>query len=184
MDLLAIIVNTIYGFIFAPFAVCNLFYGAIQYFKRNQTLDSAIALADKILYTAGLVYFIIFLLNTLLILQIHNAYDIFGKYASSYWLQTSIWFLCSQAIRIPFIKRIGLFRILFSVILLISIQYYTSLGTNIARDYPDIEWTKLLKPTFIYFILFAKSFLFGLFCIAFVLRNKRRRQQIILDEDG
>ena len=182
-DLFSIINSSIYGYIFVPFAVCNLVYVLSNMFVKNQTLNKSISYAEKIFYTSGIVYIIVFVLNTLVIILNYNEYDIFGKYALSYWPQASIWILASQLLRFDFIKKFSLFRILISIFILISIEYYIILGATIARDYPAVEWSKIFKPGFVYAILFAKSFLFGFFCYAFVLRNIESKQDAILDEE-
>lgn len=182
-DLFGIINSSIYGYILVPFAVCNLVYVLSNIFVKNPTFKKTISFAEKIFYTSGVIYTIVFILNTIVIILNYNEYDIFGKYALSYWPQVSIWIIASQLFRFDFIKKYSLFRILISIFILISFEYYTILGTTIARDYPDVEWGKLFKPGFVYAILFTKSLLFGFFCYAFVLRNAVSKEDAILDEE-
>ncbi len=161
MDLLNVILNLIYGFIFVPFAVCNLIYTGIKPFSKNTTLTRTITFAENIFQKFGLAYFIVLIINTLITSLIISDYSIFfGNLLMAYWLQPIIWISCSQLLQIPLIKKYSLFRILISIFILISIEYYIVLGSTIVRDYPNIAWDKLFKPGFIYAILFTKSFLF------------------------
>lgn len=182
IELFVVVINGIYGYLFVPFAVCNLAYVVFKTFNKTQALKDTIVLADKIFYYAGIAYLVLFILNTLLITIIYVDYDIYGKYAIAYWVQPLAWFICSQLIGFYFIKKYSLFRIVISIFLLISFEYYTILLSTIMRDYPDVDWIKLLKPTFIYVLLFVKSLAYGFFCFAFAIRNKTKRNNDVLDE--
>lgn len=183
MDYLPVIISFIYGYIFVPFAICNLLYVVVKQFNKSKTLQATADFGEQIFYTAGVVYFIVFLINTLRIYLYYNGSGLFEKYTESYWTQASIWIICSQLLRYDFIRKYSIFRILISVFVLISIHYYAILASTISRDYPYVEWVKLFKPSFIYAILFTKSFVFGFFCYAYVLRKEKRRNAAILDEE-
>ena len=165
-----------------PFAVCNLAYVVVKILNKTQALKETIALADKIFYYAGIVYLVFFILNTLLITFIYTGYDIYGKYAIAYWVQPLAWIICSQLIGFEVIKKYSFFRVLLSLFILFSFEYYTILATTIARDFPDVNWCGLLKPTFIYVILFVKSLVYGFFCYSFAMRRKVKRNDDVLDE--
>jgi len=65
----------------------------------------------------------------------------FGKYWFGYWVQPLLWVSLTQLLRIKTIRKNVLLRILFSFLLIFSIEKYVIMMVAFHRDYLPSSWT-------------------------------------------
>jgi len=93
----------------------------------------------------------------------------FGKYWFGFWLQPIIWILLTQLLRINFLRKNLLFRIIISLSFVLTLERITIILTSLHRDYLPSSWTMYsgnwnfgLGPFDVFLGLFFKIFLFVL----------------------
>lgn len=101
----------------------------------------------------------------------------FGKYWFGYWVQPLLWISITQLLRIKAIKKNIILRILFSILLIHSIERIIIIITSFHRDYLPSSWTMYsdfqLYPSNIMLSLLLKIILFLTFVGIFHLINKK-----------
>jgi hypothetical protein len=165
---------------FTGFGLYSLLFLFISIFTKKALLFKVDEEAKKFISFIGIIYFIIWIIGTIVFYTESNIEEqnsmlnrMFGKYWIGFWVQPILWFLITQLLRIKKIWKNVLLRILFSVLLIISIEKCIVIITSFHRDYLPSSWRMYndlgIYPSNFFFALLVKIIMFLLFVWIFYL---------------
>ena len=64
-----------------------------------------------------------------------------GQYSFGYWLQPLFWLIITQLVRLHFVRRFLIFRLLICVSFVLTFERFVIIVTSIHRDYIPGSWT-------------------------------------------
>lgn len=100
----------------------------------------------------------------------------FGAYWFGFWLQPLLWFSITQLLRLEKIRRNILLRLIFSFLLILSIERMVIILTSFHRDYLPSSWTMHssgIYPSNIFLELVMKVSIFLLFVGIFTMISRK-----------
>ena len=159
---------------FTAFGLYSLFFLLLSLFIKNVVLQKIDNEMTKFISFVGAVYFIAWIIGVFIFYAESNTEEqnsmlnrMFGKYWFGIWTQPILWFLVTQLLRVKrFCKNIFL-RILFSFILIISIERFIIFITFFQRDYLPSSFTMYhdldIYPSNLILALFCKIIVFFFF---------------------
>ena len=134
-----------FGYYSILFFLTRLFTKNNQY--KNFLRDFDRSVVEFIIYLGFVWLFLWFLGLFLFYLGLENEaareefYDrLFGEYAYAVWLQPIFWFSLTQLLRIDIIKKYLIFRVLLSVLFVLTFEMVTILVTSWHSDYLPSSW--------------------------------------------
>ncbi|MDX6183545.1 hypothetical protein SGQ44_14910 [Flavobacterium sp. Fl-77] len=151
---------------FTAFGLYSLFFLLLSIFIKNVVLYKIDNEAIKFISFVGVVYFIVWIIGLFVFYAESNTEEqnimlnrMFGKYWFGIWTQPILWFLVTQLLRVKRIYKNIFLRILFSFMLIISIERFILLTISFHRDYLPSSWT-IYNDLDIY----PSNFILAVFC--------------------
>lgn len=93
----------------------------------------------------ALVWLIAVIFNYFLVLETDEKaqfiHRITGPYSFGYWFQPLFWLILTQLLRIRFVNRFLLFRILIVIPFILTFERFVIIVTSLHRDYLPSSWT-------------------------------------------
>ena len=159
---------------FTAFGLYSLLSLFISIFTKSVILAKIDKEATNFISFVGVVYFIVWIIGMFVFYSESNPEDrsnmlnrMFGKYWFGVWAQPILWFLVTQLLRKESVYKNIFFRILFSIMLIISIERFIIITTSLHRDYLPSSWTMYndldIYPPNFFLALFCKIIMFLLF---------------------
>lgn len=169
---------------FISFGLFTILYLFFSIFIKNSTIKKIDEESSQFISFIGIIYLIVWITGLFIQLNILNEEDktsllnrMFGKYWFGYWIQPLLWISITQLLRIKAIRKNIILRILFSILLILSIERIIIIITSFHRDYLPSSWTMYsdfqLYPSNIMLSLLLKIILFLTFVGIFHLINKK-----------
>lgn len=169
---------------FISFGLFTILYLFFSIFIKNSTIKKIDEESSQFISFIGIIYLIVWITGIFIQLNILNEEDktsllnrMFGKYWFGYWVQPLLWISITQLLRIKAIRKNIILRILFSILLILSIERIIIIITSFHRDYLPSSWTMYsdfqLYPSNIMLSLLLKIILFLTFVGIFHLINKK-----------
>jgi hypothetical protein len=169
---------------FTAFGLFTILYFLFRIFIKNPIIKKVDEESNRFISFIGIVYLILWLIGIFVELYILNEEDrtmllsrMFGKYWFGYWIQPLLWVLITQLLRFITIRKNIFLRILFSILLMISIERMIIIITSFHRDYLPSSWTMYneigIYPSNLVLSLFLKIIVFLVFVgIFYSINNK------------
>jgi molybdopterin-containing oxidoreductase family membrane subunit len=131
--------------LFSAFGLYTLLFLIIRIFNRKQYLLEIDKKSCDFISFIGLIYFSCFFIWIILELSFKKDNDlsdrIFGRYWFGFWMQPTFWIILSQLLRIQKIANNILFRIVSSILFILSFEKIVIITTSLHRDYLPSSWT-------------------------------------------
>jgi hypothetical protein len=169
---------------FTAFGLYSLFFLITSIFTKKTFIFKVDEEAKKFISFVGIIYFIIWIVGTIVFYTESNLEEqnsllnrMFGKYWVGFWVQPILLFSITQLLRIKKIWKNVLLRIIFSFLLIFSIEKFVIMIISFNRDYLPSSWTMYsdlgIYPSNFILALFVKIIMFLLFVWIFYLFNKK-----------
>lgn len=133
---------------FTAFGLFTILYLFLSIFIKKEILYQIDEEANKFISFIGILYLIIWIIGIVVEFNILNEEDkismlnrIFGKYWFGFWIQPLLWVAITQLLRFKKIRKNILLRLLFSLLLILSIERMVIIYTTFHRDYLPSSWT-------------------------------------------
>lgn len=169
---------------FTAFALFTIFYLLVSVFIKKPILQKIDDEAVQFIALSGIVYFLVWIIGIFVFYAESNLEEqsvmvnrMFGRYWFGVWLQPILWFAVTQLLRFKKVRKNALLRIVFSLVLLISIEKLVILITSLHRDYLPSSWTMYndlgIYPSNYFLALLVKIIVFLLFVgIYYLVKNQ------------
>lgn len=152
---------------FTAFGLYSLLFLIVSIFTKKLILQKVDEEATQFISFTGIIYYLgwiigvlIFYLESDLEEQTNMLNRMFGQYWFGILLQPILWLIITQLLRIKIIRKNVLLRILFSFLLIISIERLVILTTTLHRDYLPGSFTMYndldIFPSNFFLMLLAK----------------------------
>lgn len=159
---------------FTAFGLYSLLFLFLSIFTRRTLLYKLDEEAKKFISFVGIVYLIVWIVGIFVFYTESNVEEqnsmlnrMFGKYWIGFWVQPILWFLITQLLRIKRVWKNTILRIIFSLLLIISIEKYIIIITSFHRDYLPSSWTMYsdlgIYPSNFFLELLVKIIMFLIF---------------------
>ncbi|WP_298141371.1 hypothetical protein [Flavobacterium sp.] len=169
---------------FTGFGLFTILYFLFRIFIRNPFIKKIDEESNRFISFIGIVYLILWFIGIIVELYFLNDEDrsmllsrMFGKYWFGYWIQPLLWALITQLLRFKTIRKNIILRILFSILLMISIERMIIIITSFHRDYLPSSWEMYNEigfyPSNFVLSLFLKIIVFLVFVGIFYSINKK-----------
>ncbi len=126
---------------FTAFGLYSLLFLIISILTKNSILYKVDEEASNFISFVGVIYFTIWIIGIFVFYFESNAEEqnlllnrLFGKYWFGIWAQSILWFLITQLLRIKRVYKNIFLRILFSFILMVSIERFVIFITSFHRE--------------------------------------------------
>ena len=169
---------------FTAFGLFTLLYFISSIFIKAPFLKNIDEESNRFISFIGILYLVLWIIGMFIALYTLNQEEknnflqrIFGKYWLGFWIQPLLWVLITQLLRFKSIRKNIFLRVLFSVLLILSIERMIIISTSLQRDYLPSSWTMYqefgIYPSNLMLALFLKILVFLLFTGIFYLTNKK-----------
>ena len=159
---------------FTAFGLFTILYLFLSIFIKKEILHQIDDEANKFISFIGILYLIIWIIGIIVEFNILNEEDkismlnrIFGKYWFGFWIQPLLWVVITQLLRFKKIRKNILLRLLFSLLLIISIEKMILISITFHRDYLPSSWTMYneldIYPSNFILLILLKIFIFLIF---------------------
>ncbi|MCP2028619.1 molybdopterin-containing oxidoreductase family membrane subunit [Flavobacterium sp. HSC-32F16] len=133
---------------FIAFGLYTILYLLISIFIKSPKLSKIDEEVVHFISSAGVVYFLVWIIGLCIFYvesnleeQISMTNRMFGKYWVGFWLQPILWFVVTQLLRLKKVSKNIFFRVIFSFILIISIERFVIIVISFHGDYLPSFWT-------------------------------------------
>ncbi|MCD9575066.1 hypothetical protein [Flavobacterium soyae] len=133
---------------FTAFGLYSILYLIVSIFIKKPILYKIDEEAVKFISLAGVIYFAVWIIGFFVFYAESNPEEksdmlnrMFGKYWIGYWTQPILWFALTQLLRFKKVSKNALLRIVFSFLLIVSIEQFIIFITSFHRDYLPSSWT-------------------------------------------
>ena len=169
---------------FTAFGLFTILYFLLRIFIKKPIIKKVDEESNRFISFIGIIYLILWLIGIFVELFILNEEDrtillsrMFGKYWFGYWIQPLLWVVITQLLRFKTIRKNIFLRMLFSILLMISIEKMIIIITSFHRDYLPSSWTMYneigIYPSNLVLSLFLKIIVFLVFVgIFYSINNK------------
>lgn len=159
---------------FTAFGLFTILYLFLSIFIKKEILHQIDEEANKFISFIGILYLIIWIIGIIVEFNILNEEDkismlnrIFGKYWFGFWIQPLFWVVITQLLRFKKIRKNILLRLLFSLLLILSIEKMILISITFHRDYLPSSWTMYneldIYPSNFILLILLKIFIFLIF---------------------
>ena len=171
---------------FTAFGLYTFLFLIVSIFSKKPIIKKIDEEANGFISFAGVMYFTVWIIGIFVFYAEGNTEEqtsmlnrMFGKYWFGYWVQPLLWVSLTQLLRIKTIRKNVLLRILFSFLLIFSIEKYVIMMVAFHRDYLPSSWTMYndlsIYPSNFFLMLLAKILMFLLFVGIYYLIKSRIR---------
>lgn len=169
---------------FTAFGLYSILFLIVSIFLKKPLLAKIDDETVKFISLVGVIYFTIWVIGIFVFYAENNPEEkisminrMFGKYWIGFWSQSILWFVITQSLRFRRIRKNVLLRILFSFLLILSIEKIIIFTVTFHRDYLPSSWTTYsdlnIYPSNFLLSLLMKIILFLLFVgIYYVIKNQ------------
>lgn len=169
---------------FTAFGLYTFLFLIVSIFTKKPIIKKMDDEANGFIALAGVIYFAVWIIGIFVFYADSNIEEktsmlsrMFGKYWFGYWLQPVLWVSLTQLLRIRAIRKNVLLRLLFSFLLIFSIEKYVIMMVAFHRDYLPGSWTMYndlsIYPSNFFLMLLAKILMFLLFVGIYYLIKSR-----------
>ena len=131
------------------FGLYSIFYFITSQFKRDSViLKEFDSYACRTVVFLGLVYFVVFVIAFVLFCNQSAENDkrefitrITGPYWFGYFLQPLFWIGLTQLMRIKALQRSTIFRVIMSLMFVLTFELFVIITTSLERDYLPGSWS-------------------------------------------
>ncbi|OOV18566.1 hypothetical protein [Flavobacterium sp. LM4] len=167
---------------FAAYGLITILYLILSIFTKNQLIKQVDEQSNRSISFVGIIYLIVWMIATITDL---NSIDeeskasllsrMFGEYWFTVWLQPFLWFSITQLLRFKVIRKNILLRLVFSILLILSIERIVIIITSFHRDYLPSSWSMYssIYPSNIFIKLPMRISFFLAFVGFFVFINRK-----------
>lgn len=136
--------------IFVGFGLYSIIYFILRAFLKDKTFISDFDnSAVQLIIHLGFIWLALWLVGTFVFynsleneIQKGEYYEyLTGKYAFAIWTQPLFWFLLTQLYRLKFIKKHLIFRIIISLLFVLTYERFIIIVTSLHSDYLPSSWT-------------------------------------------
>lgn len=172
---------------FIAFGLYTILYLLISIFIKNPTLLKIDEEAVQFISLTGIVYFIVWIIGICIFYTESNLEEqsnminrMFGRYWFGFWFQPVLWFVVTQLLRFKKVSKNVFLRLIFSFVLIISIERFVIIVISFHRDYLPSSWTMYndldFYPSNYFLALIAKIIVFLLFVgIYYLLKSQLKK---------
>ncbi|MEO8516688.1 MAG: hypothetical protein ABI426_08090 [Flavobacterium sp.] len=169
---------------FTAFGLFTILYLLLSLSFKKQILHQIDEQSTKFISFVGIVYLILWIVCLIIELNVFNEEDkaqllhlMFGQYWFGFWTQPLLWFIITQLLRFRRISKNILLRLLFSLLLMVSIERIVIIYTSFHRDYLPSSWAMSselgIYPSSFVLTLLIKILLFLMFVGIFYFLNSK-----------
>lgn len=168
---------------FSAYGLTTLLYLILLPFIKNPLLKKLDNQSNLFISFIGVVYLITISTTTLVLLNIldeesktHLLHRMFGKYWVGFWIQPLLSFSITQFLRFEAVRKNILLRLLFSLLLILSIEKMVIIFTSFHRDYLPSSWSmshNSFYPSNLFLELLMKVSIYLLFVGLFFFIKKK-----------
>jgi hypothetical protein len=133
---------------FIAFGLYSILYVITSLFTKSSVLKIIDEYASKVIVHVSVIFFLVWIILILSTYSQSTEEDragmiqrMFGKYWFGFWFQPILWLLSTQLLRFQKIRSGKIWRIICSILLLISIEQFVIIVTLIHRDYLPDSWS-------------------------------------------
>jgi len=167
---------------FTAYGLITILYLILSIFTKNQLIKQVDEQSNRSISFVGIIYLIVWMIATITDL---NSIDeeskasllnrMFGEYWFTVWLQPFLWFSITQLLRFKVIRKNILLRLVFSILLILSIERIVIIITSFHRDYLPSSWSMYssIYPSNIFIELPMRISFFLVFVGFFVFINRK-----------
>lgn len=167
---------------FAAYGLITILYLILSIFTKNQLIKQVDEQSNRSISFVGIIYLIVWMIATITDL---NSIDeeskasllnrMFGEYWFTVWLQPFLWFSITQLLRFKVIRKNILLRLVFSILLILSIERIVIIITSFHRDYLPSSWSMYssIYPSNIFIELPMRISFFLVFVGFFAFINRK-----------
>lgn len=170
---------------FIAFGLYSMLFLLVSIFTKKPILQKVDEEATQFISFIGVIYFSLFIIGIFIFYKENNLEEqnsmlnrMFGKYWFGFWLQPILWFAITQLLRIKRISKSIILRIIFSFLLIVSIERFVILTTALHRDYLPSSYRMyndldIIYPSNFFLSLIMKIVMFLLFVgIYYLIKNR------------
>ena len=173
-DTIRTLLQIIIGDFFISFGLFTFLYYLIAWAIKKPVVTKIDAAACSLISLVGIVFMALWIVELILHFtegdpteRSHFINRILGRYGFGIWLQPLLWFSITQLLRFPKIQRNVLLRLLFSCMLIVSIEQFVIITTAMERDYLPGTWfmysSQAIYPSNILLAIILKIIVFLIF---------------------
>ncbi|KOP38381.1 hypothetical protein DBB36_17310 [Flavobacterium sp. WLB] len=159
---------------FTAFGLYSILFLIVSIFIKKPILYKIDEEAVKFISLAGVIYFTVWIIGIFVFYAESNPEEksamlnrMFGEYWFGIWSQPILWFALTQLLRFKKVSKNALFRIVFSFLLIVSIERFMIFIITLHRDYLPSSWTMYrdldIYPSNFFLALLMKIMVFLLF---------------------
>lgn len=169
---------------FTAFGLYSLLFLFLSIFIKKTFLYILDEEIKKFISFVGIVYLIVWIVGIFVFYTESNVEEqnsmlnrMFGKYCFGFWVQPILWFSITQLLRFKRLWKNVILRIIFSFLLIISIEKYIIIITSFHSDYLPSSWTMYsdlgIYPSNLFLKLLFKIIMFLIFVgIYYTITNR------------
>lgn len=169
---------------FTAFGLYSILYLIVSIFIKKPILYKIDEEAVKFISLAGVIYFTVWIMGIFVFYVENNPEEksallnrMFGKYWFGIWFQPILWLALTQLLRFKKVSKNAFLRIVFSFLLLVSIERFIIFITSFHRDYLPSSWTMYrdldIYPSNFFLALLIKIIFFLFFVGMYYLVKKQ-----------
>lgn len=169
---------------FTAFGLYSLLFLLVSIFFKKPILFALDEETSKFISFVGILYLLVWVTGIIFFYAVGDVEEqnqmihrMFGKYWFGFWTQSILWFAVTQLLRIKRVRKNVLLRILFSFLLIVSIEKFVILTVTFHRDYLPGSWTMYndleIFPSNFVLALLAKIIMFLVFVGIYYLISKQ-----------
>lgn len=167
---------------FSAYGLITIFILLLSIIIKNDFLKKFDTSSNQFISIIGVVYLIIWISVTVIDLNTRDEeskndllHRMFGTYWFGFWLQPILWFSITQLLRFRSVRKSIILRLIFSFLLILSIEKIVMLTDSFSNDYLPGSWTmsSSIYPSNIFLELLVKIASYVLFIGIFTSINTR-----------
>lgn len=169
---------------FTAYGLTTILFLILSIFIKKHFLKKADDHSNHFISFIGIVYLIVWIIATIVELYMREEQEkndllhrMFGKYWLGFWLQPLLWFSITQLLRFKTIRKNIFCRLIFSTLLILSLERIVIISTSLHRDYLPSSWTMYndsgIYPSNIFLEIIMKVSIYLLFVELFAVISKK-----------
>lgn len=175
---------------FTAYGLYTLSYLLIAIFVKKPIIKKIDNEANSLISFIGVIFILVWITGNIVEYfylteneKISYLNRITGRYWFGFWIQPLLWFTITQLLRFEKAQKNILIRILFSLLLILSLERITILLVSLHRDYLPSSWTMYsdlsIYPSNLFLMLILKIMAFILFARIYGYINLKVKPYIL-----